>query len=57
MLQSYCLDIRHIQGSDNMVADALSRAPVYVFLYHGNFFLEQCISLDPAAKVAKEGVG
>ena len=28
MLQSYCLDIRHIKGSDNVVADALSRAPV-----------------------------
>ncbi len=26
-LQSYCLDIRHIKGSDNVVADALSRAP------------------------------
>ncbi|KAG5285692.1 hypothetical protein AALO_G00006310 [Alosa alosa] len=25
-LQSYCLDIRHIKGSDNVVADALSRA-------------------------------
>ena len=28
MLQTYCLDIRHIKGSDNVVADALSRAPV-----------------------------
>ena len=26
-LQSYCLDIHHIKGSDNIVADALSRAP------------------------------
>lgn len=26
-LQAYCLDIRHIKGSDNVVADALSRAP------------------------------
>ena len=26
-LQSYCLDIRHIKGSENIVADALSRAP------------------------------
>ncbi|KAL3052737.1 hypothetical protein OYC64_005293 [Pagothenia borchgrevinki] len=25
-LQAYCLDIRHIKGSDNVVADALSRA-------------------------------
>ena len=27
LLQSYWLDIRHIKGSDNVVADALSRAP------------------------------
>lgn len=27
-LQSYSLDIRHIKGKDNVVADALSRAPV-----------------------------
>lgn len=27
-LQPYNLDIRHIKGSDNVVADALSRAPV-----------------------------
>ncbi len=27
-LQSYTLDIRHIKGKDNLVADALSRAPV-----------------------------
>ena len=27
-LQSYCLEIRHIKGKDNIVADALSRAPV-----------------------------
>lgn len=26
-LQSYALDIRHIRGTDNVVADALSRAP------------------------------
>lgn len=26
-LQAYCLDIRHIKGSENIVADALSRAP------------------------------
>lgn len=26
-LQSFCLDIRHIRGSENVVADALSRAP------------------------------
>ena len=26
-LQSYALDIRHIRGKDNVVADALSRAP------------------------------
>lgn len=26
-LQPYCLDIRHIKGSNNVVADALSRAP------------------------------
>uniref|UniRef100_A0A8C1I8K6 Gypsy retrotransposon integrase-like protein 1 n=1 Tax=Cyprinus carpio TaxID=7962 RepID=A0A8C1I8K6_CYPCA len=26
-LQSYALDIRHIKGTDNVVADALSRAP------------------------------
>lgn len=26
-LQSYSLDIRHIKGKDNVVADALSRAP------------------------------
>lgn len=26
-LQPYCLDIRHIKGSENVVADALSRAP------------------------------
>lgn len=27
-LQAYILDIRHIKGKDNLVADALSRAPV-----------------------------
>ena len=27
MLQSYNLDIRHIKGRDNVVVDALSRAP------------------------------
>lgn len=27
-LQSYWLDIRHLKGSDNVVADALSRAPL-----------------------------
>ena len=27
-LQAYTLDIRHIKGKDNLVADALSRAPV-----------------------------
>ena len=27
-LQSYSLDIRHIKGKDNVVVDALSRAPV-----------------------------
>jgi hypothetical protein len=26
-LQGYTLDIRHIRGKDNVVADALSRAP------------------------------
>ena len=27
-LQAHCLDIRHIKGKDNVLADALSRAPV-----------------------------
>lgn len=27
-LQAHSLDIRHIKGSDNVMADALSRAPV-----------------------------
>lgn len=27
-LQSHSLDIRHIKGKDNVVADALSRTPV-----------------------------
>lgn len=27
LLQSFCLEIRHIKGCDNVVADALSRAP------------------------------
>ena len=27
LLQSYSLDIRHIRGRDNVVVDALSRAP------------------------------
>ena len=26
-LQDFCLDVRHIKGTDNVVADALSRAP------------------------------
>lgn len=26
-LQSFCLEIRHINGPDNLIADALSRAP------------------------------
>lgn len=27
-LQAYCLDVRHIEGRNNVMADALSRAPV-----------------------------
>lgn len=27
-LQSYCLDVRYVKGVDNVIADALSRAPL-----------------------------
>ena len=27
-LQSYDLDVKHIKGTDNVIADALSRAPL-----------------------------
>lgn len=27
-LQSYCLDVRYVKGVENVIADALSRAPL-----------------------------